>query len=61
DNTMFVSKILSTFFGIQKAPVRFELKKGYIREDEMHKPANPWSGLKHLIRQVSRVHLLFLT
>jgi len=27
DNTMFVSKILSTFFGIQKAPVRFELKK----------------------------------
>jgi len=35
DNTMFVSKILSTFFGIQKAPVRFKLKKGYVRDEEM--------------------------
>ena len=27
--------MLSTFFGIQKAPVRFKLKKGYIRDEEM--------------------------
>ena len=30
-----VNKMLSTFFGIQKAPVRFKLKKGYIRDEEM--------------------------
>ena len=30
-----VNKILSTFFGIRKAPVRFKLKKGYVRDEEM--------------------------
>jgi hypothetical protein len=29
------SKMLSTFFGIQKAPIRFKLKKGYIRDEGM--------------------------
>ena len=27
--------MLSTFFGIQKAPVRFKLKKGHVRDEEM--------------------------
>jgi hypothetical protein len=35
-NVSYVAnKMLSTFLGIQKAPVRFKLKKGYVRDEEV--------------------------